>query len=85
MIYAREATRGECAAMRAELEKHGLTPNQITPRGRIVGVTQTNSLRVFAIVCRADTLEQHALETLARSVAAAQANTMGENETCGSF
>lgn len=84
MIYVQEATREETVAMRAELEKHGLTSDQVTPRGRIVGAIQTDSLRVFAIVCRSDTieLEQYALETLAHITATAEAGAAGGDESC---
>ncbi len=87
MIYEDEATRAECIFMRAELERHRLTPKQMTPRGRIVGVIQTDSLRVFAIVCRPDTmdLEQYDLGTMQDIVAPAEANAAGEEDACASF
>lgn len=79
MIYVREVTRAEQLAMCAELQEYGLAPDQLTPRGRIVGVIQTDSLRVFALVCRAGAVEQYALETLRRIVTAADANMTKEN------
>ncbi len=79
MIFVREATRAECVAMGAELQKHGLAPDELTPRGRIVGVIQTDSLHVFALVSPAGGLEQYALETLQRIATAADANMTKEN------
>ena len=79
MIYVREATRAESLIMGAELQKFGLAPNELTPRGRIVGVIQTDSHRVFALVCRDGALEQYALETLQHIVTAAEADMAKEN------
>ncbi len=84
MIYVYEAAGEDIIAMRAALGKHGLMPFQVTPRGRIVGVLETDSLHLFALVCAPDTmeLEQYALETLARIVAENHANAEEEAELC---
>lgn len=78
MIYMRDAMRAEQIAMRAELRKFGLAPDELTPRGRIVGVIQSDSLRVFVLICRDGDLEQYAPETLRRIVDAAEATMTQE-------